>query len=160
MNWGRQQVLEWIDAEGIWKTQESTTAITRDSPVKHQPSQCFLVLGSDSDDSSSEALLLARAKGSRSSGLMFLRSQEEESLGYSVPEEGVEEGRRRNPWLMWHCSLAFMFVELASITTESSCYCRSCNRNSVWWLMSAIGIHPLLEADEVMRLVAICSHCS
>jgi hypothetical protein len=127
--------------------------------VKHQPSQHFLVLGSDSGDSSSEALLLARPKGSRSSGLMFLRSQEE-SLGYSVPEEDVEEGRRRNPWLMWHCNLAFMFVELASITTESSRYCQSCNRNSVWWLMSAIGIHPLLGADEVMRLVAICSHCS
>jgi hypothetical protein len=140
--------------------QESTTAIARDSPVKHQPSQCFLVLRSDSDDSSSDALLLARPKGSRSSELMFLRSREEESLGYSVPEEDVEEGRRRNPWLMRHCNLAFMFVELASITTESSSHCRSCNRNSVWWLMSAIGIHPLLGADEVMRLVAICSHCS
>jgi len=116
-------------------------------------------LGSDSGDSSSEALLLARPKGSKSSGLMFLRSQEE-SLGYSVPEEDVEEGRRRNPWLMWHCNLAFMFVELVSITTGSSRYCRFCNRNLVWWLMSAIGIHPLLGADEAMRLVAIASHCS
>lgn len=46
-------------------------------------------------------------------------------------------------------SNSFTFVDLASVMTESSHYCQSCHRNSVFWLMYDHDLHWLPEADKV-----------
>ncbi len=50
------------------------------------------------------------------------------------------------------------FVYLASIVAESCCYCQSCERKSVCWLVSDIDLHPVLGGDGVTGGVMINDH--